>query len=383
MVEVTLRRGHIKPLWFGHPWVFRKAIFKVAGEPAGGDVVTLRDPEGKDLGHGWWHPDSAIAVRRLAGFAGDFPAFFEEKLRQAAALRSPQGTYRLLNGEGDGVPGVTIDIFGDVASITLSSLGAWHQRHALVDALETVCDLRAVVLDGGGPKKEGVPSGAHLARGEGDEVQVQWEEGGVRFAQTMPGGQKSGAYLDQRDNRDLIAALAEDAAVLDLYCYQGAFALRAAHAGAREALGVDSSAPAIEAAQGHAKRNGLGQAHFVREDVQRFLKAGPPEGRRYDIIILDPPPMARSRKHADGAAKALVATHKAALPWLKPDGLILSCSCSHHLDHGALERILNEAARAVGRPAQVLERRGAAWDHPVLLPAIEGRYLSAVLAMIR
>lgn len=393
MQRVILKAGHVKPVYLGHPWVYRGAVSKVEGALEPGDLVAVEDPRGNAMGYGWWHPESVIALRMVRHTDGreTGKAWFVERLERARALRTAcldlgrDSAYRLLNSEGDGVPGAVVDIFGDVASVGFTSLGAWRRRDALLDALEAVVPLRAaVVADVGAPVVEGVPVSPRLVLGEGDAASARFEEHRVRYSLTLPGGQKSGAYLDQAVARGRVARLGRGGRVLDLFCYHGGFALAAAKAGAESAVGVDSSAPAIGVAAGNASDNKLGgRIRFVNEDVRRFLEAATAAGDRYDVVVVDPPPMARTKASVDQALLALVGLHRAVLPLLAPDGWLLSCSCSRHLDAPLLERMLVGAARDTGRDVQVVELGGAGPDHPVLLPCVEGRYLTSLLCRVR
>jgi len=382
--KVILRRGHVKPVFLGHPWVFRKAVARLVGSPGAGDLVAVEDAESHPMGLGWWHPESAIAVRLLPGARGEPDRrWFAERFEQALAVRrqvvevAPDRAFRLVNSEGDGLPGVVVDLYGRVAVVGFSSLGAWQRREVVVAALEEVIAPEAVVLaDVGARPVEGVPSGPVVLRGAGEQVTAAFSEHGVRHTLRLPGGHKTGAYLDQAANRGRIARLAPGRRVLDLFCYHGGFGLAAARAGAAAVFGVDSSGPALRVARAAAQDNGL-EVDLSKQDVQRWLRAAAESGARFDLVVSDPPPLARLRRHADQARSKLLAIHRSLLAVLAPGGLLLTCSCSRHLDHDALERVLTEAAR--DREVRVLQRLGAGPDHPVRLPCVEGRYLSALL----
>ncbi len=390
MVTVVLKKGRVKPVFLGHPWVFQGAIGKVEGSPADGDLVAVVDPGGRPLGMGWWHGKSAISVRIVAGLDGPpVRSFWDARLTDARGLREgvvatdSGSAWRWINGAGDGLPGVSVDVFGDVAAVAFSSLGAWRRRDDLLDSLMEVGDLRAIVeVDGGAPPKEGVPSGPRIVRGPEDDetVATRFAEHGVTYSLELPGGQKTGFYLDQRDNRGAVAAIAAGKRVLDLYCYQGAFALAAAKAGARSVVGVDSSPPAIKAARSHA--GDAQSVEFVREDVVRYLKAAAERGVRFDVIVMDPPPFAKRRQHVDQALGKLSAIHSLALGVLKRRGFLLSSSCSQHIDGQSLERVIAQAARETPHRPRVLSRTGLPADHPVTPGFSEGRYLSSLLCRV-
>jgi len=390
MMRVVLKKGRVKPVFLGHPWVFQGAVGRVEGAPTDGDLVEVVDPRGTPLGLGWWHGSSAISVRMVPGLQG--PAdrrWWSERLEEAASLRrglvdtGPGAAWRWVNGAGDGLPGLSVDVFSDVAAVAFSSFGAWRRRDDILDAMMAVGDLRAIVeVAGGAPKKEGVPAGPRIVRGpvDADDVEARFSEHGVEYGLTLPGGQKTGFYLDQRDSRAWVAGVADGLRVLDLYCYQGAFALTAARAGAASAVGVDSSPPAIAAARRHAGERG--GAEFAQEDVVRYLKAAEERGARFDLIVLDPPPFAKRRQHVDQALGKLSAIHQLALAVLAPGGFLLTSSCSLHIGAESLERVVAAAARERKRRPRVVARRGLPADHVVTPGFSEGRYLSTLMCRV-
>jgi 23S rRNA (cytosine1962-C5)-methyltransferase len=395
MGRVVLRKGKVKPVWLGHPWVFRGAIAEVRGEPETGEIVVVEDAMGKTMGRGFWHRDSVIAVRVLPSDGGERidAAWVRGRVDRALRLRGEilqlpndqTNAYRLINSEGDGFPGVVADVFGDTVAVGFTSYGAWRLREDVYDAIESALSPRAVVeVDIGAHKAEGIPIGPRVVRGDlGKDGAVAYRQSGLDLSLRLPGGQKTGAYLDQRENRERIASLAKGRRVLDLHCHHGGFALTAAAAGASQAVGVDSSSPAIEVAKANATNNGLAEAvSFVMGDVHRFLKGAAEANERFDIVLVDPPPMARSRAHVEQALRAHRALHGAALEVLSKDGLLLVASCTSAIGHDPLGRALVEAARERGRAVQVIEWRGASADHPVRLPCVEGRYLSALLCRV-
>ena len=390
MVKVVLKKGRVKPVFLGHPWVFQGAVDRLEGTPADGDLVAVVDPAGRPLGMGWWHGVSAISVRIVAGLDGPpVRSFWESRLVEARALRQDvvatdsEAAWRWVNGAGDGLPGLSVDVYGDVAAVAFSSLGAWRRRDDVLDSLMAVGDLRAIVeVDGGAPPKEGIPSGPRIVRGPEDDehVRARFSEHGVDYELQLPSGQKTGFYLDQRDNRGRIASIASGKKVLDLYCYQGAFGLAAAKAGAKSVVGVDSSPPAIQAANRHGA--GARGIEFVREDVVRYLKAAAEVGAKFDVIVMDPPPFAKHRANVDQALTKLCAIHTLALGALEPGGFLLSSSCSQHIDTQSLERVIASAAQDVGRRPRVLEQTGLPPDHPVTPGFPEGRYLSTLFCRV-
>lgn len=357
-------------------------------------MVAVDDPSGKRLGHGLWHTQSAIAVRMLPGCDDGVlgPEWLKARLEAAVQLRKEHAglpdeqhsAYRLVHAEGDSLPGLLVDVFGDVLAIGYTSFGMWQRRELVLDALEATLSPRAIVeVEAGAPTIEGIPIGPRVVRGELEDPRVLYRENGLELEARLPGGQKTGAYLDQRLNRSLMAAHSHSRSVLDLYCYHAGFAINALAAGAHRAVAVDASGPAIKAAREDAIRNGVeSKLELLQEDVIRYLKSDAHMDEPFDVVILDPPPMSRSRAHREQALKAYTALHRAALPRLKAGGLLLTCSCSSAIDHIALERVLVTAAREAERTVQVLQLLGAGPDHPVRLPCVESRYLSAILCRV-
>jgi 23S rRNA (cytosine1962-C5)-methyltransferase len=383
---VQLVRGKAKPFWLGHPWIFPGAIQSISHEPAPGEWVHVVDHQQQSLGYGVFNPHSLYRVRLLTS-PYSTTSTLEETLqqhikaayhrRQLLSLPSSQTTgYRLINSEGDFLSGLTVDIFAEHAVIAPSAYWVMLQL-PLIQAIiqQQFPELTLHVRPTFSALKQ---DGWHNATSaEHTAAQTIIKENDISYHIALDASQKTGFYLDQRDNRALVQQLARGKRVLDLFCYTGGFALNAAQGGATEVIGIDSSATAIETARANATLNHL-DIEFIEDDAFVALEAQKPA----DFIILDPPKISPSRRDADRALRYQTRLHELALQKLNPGGLLLSCSCSASLPALALARSLQEAACATQQSLTVLTHTRAGLDHPVLPALIETNdYLQAVLLM--
>lgn len=392
--RVTLKRGRARPIWSGHPWVYSGAIASApwtSTTPSPpGSVVEVADEKGHLIGLGAASSTARIAVRMLTRTGslpdGGLPALLRARIAAAAGLRAAFGlpcegtdAYRLLNGEGDGLPGVVCDMLGSLASVQLTTAAAESWLPLLLEALDA--PLVQVGVPEDSARFEGIAPGERLGRGDLEE-HVPFCENGIRWTLKPGRGQKTGFYTDQRDNRRLVGELAAGRSVLDAYCYTGGFGLNAARGGAREVVGVDSSGPAVSVAAGTARANDLHErVRFHKEDTIRFLR-GVGE-RTFDLVVLDPPKLARNRAGLDDAYAKYRAINRAAIERVTPGGLLVSCSCSGLVDEEMFLRMLTDAAHAAGRALTVHTVRGPGPDHPTPVAFAEGRYLTFVLASVQ
>lgn len=369
----------------GSPWIFSNEIRmdEAAKAIAPGAVVNVRGEDGRAFGTGYFNSKSLIAVRLLAeecDVAID-AEFFVARLTRALALRGAvydKPFYRLLHAEGDGVPGLVIDRFGDTLTVQIGTAGMEKQQTAILMALDQVLKPKTVLLRADSPSRalEGLDSYVKMAKGEGHRIAV--EENGVRYIADLQEGQKTGWYYDQRDNRAFIAALAKSKSVLDAYSYTGGFGIAAAKAGAREVVCLDSSAPALALAEESARANGV-SVQAVKADVFEELARLKAAGETFDIVLTDPPPFVKSRKDLEPGAKAYRKLARMAAEVTAPGGFLLIASCSHNIPP---ERFAAECAQGLlrtGRRAALIRQAGAGVDHPVhpLLP--ESAYLKALV----
>jgi len=390
---VVVKQGKAKPLWRGHPWVFRDSIARVAGDPAPGDMVSVEDEGGRFIGGGFFSPDSALAVRIFTREEGEEAGaeLFRARIRAALHLRDetlglPVSTdaYRLVFSEGDRLPGLVVDHFAGHLVVQFSTIGMHRRRELILDALEEVVAPRTIheQPDRKACELEGIDAEPRLLRGEPPEEPPSILENGVCFRIGLGGGQKTGFFTDQRDNRQLLGRFVRDRTVLDLHTYTGGFALYAAMNGAYEVLGIDSSGPALALAAENAMLNNGRQLRFERADATDALNRMHREGRSFDVVICDPPRLAQDRQGVARALRKYRDLHLRALRVVKAGGLLAVCSCSGAVGEAEFERTLREAAHDVKRDLQVLYRGGQAPDHPVAGTCPEGRYLKFLLACV-
>lgn len=384
--RVFLKPGRDKTVLGGNPWIFSQAIERT--EPttlASGEPVAVLGASGAALGFGYYNPSTTIAVRMLAfGEAVDPGALVHRRLKGALALRRRIGgadtdCMRLVNGDGDGLSGIVVDRYADVLVVQLLTAGADRMRDELVRLLVALLKPRAIVERSQGAVRvaEGLKPRTGLLFGE-EPNEVLVLENGMRLAVEPLAGQKTGYFLDQRENRRRFGAMARGARVLDLYCYAGGFSLAALGAGAREVVGVDTSARALSWARRNLELNGYGGApvKLLRARASDYLAAA---RERFDLIVLDPPPLARSLRDAARAADLYVELNASALLALEPGGYLMTYSCSAHFRGEDFVRAVRTAQAKAGRPMRLLARLGAAADHPVLLGHVEGEYLTGLL----
>jgi 23S rRNA (cytosine1962-C5)-methyltransferase len=392
MPLVTIRPGHVQPVHFGHPWVFQQAVLSVEGGALPGDDVRVVDPQGNLLGHGLYSPRSAIAVRLYT--REDRPvdaALLRARIERAAARRRDLGlpgpatsAYRLVHGEGDELPGLIVDVLGDVVAVQLNTVGIKRREGVVFDELERLLRPRAI-LDRTSPgvgKLEGFEPGSGIARGDDKLDALRFEERGVAYEIPLEVGQKTGFYVDQRELRARVGELAAGKRVLDAYAFVGSFGLAAARGGAAHVISVDESAIAMETAAILARSNGLAdRIEQRRQDALGAMEDVSREGG-VDLVVCDPPKLAPSRAARRDALGAYRKVARSACRATKPGGLLVFCSCSGAVGHDDLVRALAMGARDVRMNAFVLERHVQAPDHPVPAAFPEGLYLKSVIARI-
>jgi 23S rRNA (cytosine1962-C5)-methyltransferase len=390
--RVVLRPRRARPFYGRHPWVYAGAVADVTGDPADGDVVDLFSHAGNFVARGLYNSRSKLRVR-LYGWSEETPldeAFFGARLDAAIRLRGllgldgPGQACRLVFSEGDGLSGLTVDRFGPWLVVQFTALAMAQRRELFADLLQERLAPRGIYLrterDIG--RLEGLELQDGPLRGEVPAEPVVIEEDGLRFLVNLKEGQKTGFYLDQRDNRRAVARLVKGRRVLDAFCYTGGFGLHAARAGATEVVGVDVSEPALALARANAEMNGLGNVTFVRDDVFARLDALVEAGERFGLIVLDPPKFARARHAVEEALRGYRRLQTQALRLLEPDGLLVVCCCSGRIDMAMLEDLLAQLAAQERREIQILERRGQAPDHPVAVTCPESSYLKCLICRV-
>ncbi len=390
--RVVLKPRHARPFYGRHPWVYAGAVAAVEGQPADGDVVDLVAHGGEFVARGLFNSQSKIRVRLYTwDSAVELDrAFFTGKLRDAIRLRGllgldgPGRACRLVFSEGDGLSGCTVDRYDRWLVLQFTALGLARRRDMLVEVLAELVRPAGIYLrtERGIGKLEGLELHDGPLWGETPEGPVVVEENGVQFLVNLSEGQKTGFYLDQRDNRQAVAGLAAGRRVLDAFCCTGAFGLHAARAGARAVLGVDQSAPALELARANARRNHLDNVEFVQDDVFDRLDELARGGERFGVVVLDPPKFARARHAVEEALRAYRRLQLRALRLLEPDGFLVTCCCSGLITADMLEDVLARVAAEARREVRLLAVRGAAPDHPVSVACLESKYLHCLIAHV-
>jgi len=382
----VLHPGRDARIRAGHRWVYRNEIARLDGAPVDGDAVEVHAAGGRVLGIGLLNTRSAIAVRLLAS-PGEVPdeEFFRERLARAIAVRrrlvADTTACRLVFGESDGLPGLVVDRYRDVLVLQTLTLGMDRRKDMVARLLHELLAPRGIFArnDPAVRRLEGLPRETGWLTGAG-ATEVMIEEDGVRFVVDVARGQKTGFFLDQRENRRHAAALASGGTVLDVFSYTGAWALHALARGATGAVGIEASADAVDMAGRNAALNDAGDRYRPRVgnafDELRRLSAEP---SRWDLVVLDPPAFVKTR----GALAAGLAGYKEinlrALKLVAPGGWLVTCSCSFHVDEAALRETVWEASRDARRYIRLVESRSQARDHPVHPAMPETRYLKCLV----
>jgi 23S rRNA (cytosine1962-C5)-methyltransferase len=394
MSAVYLKRGRARPFYFGHPWVFSGSVARVEGAPADGDLVDVLDDIGSFVAKGFYNGRSQIRARLITWNPDEAAdaTLFERRLRLAVALREellrlPGQTdaYRLVYSEADGLPGLIVDRYGDWLVLQILSMGLARRKEMIVEAIGRVCPGKAIFerSDSDVAEKEGIePRVGPLAGPEPPEL-VAVTMHGIRLNADLRRGQKTGLFLDHRENYQAIVPYAAGRRVLDCFCYTGGFAIFAKALGkAAEVTAVELSESALALARQNAELNGAGDIEFCQGNAFGELRRLRAEERRFDLVILDPPKFARSAPDVEKALRGYKDINLVAMQCLESGGILVTCSCSQHVDEATFEAVLNEAANDVGREVQVLERRGQAADHPVSVSCPESRYLKCLLCRV-
>jgi 23S rRNA (cytosine1962-C5)-methyltransferase len=390
--QVILKPRKARPFYGRHPWVLDTAIARVDGSPQDGDVVDLLSESGKFVARGVFNGQSRIRVR-LYSWANEEAlgtAFWSRRLETAIGLRKqlgltdPEGAARLVFSEADGLSGLIVDRYARWLSVQMTGLGMARRLDELVGALVESLDPRGIFVrtEKGVGHAEGIDLRDSLVWGEAPGGPVFIVENSLRYGVDLAEGQKTGFYLDQRDNRRAAATYFHGRRVLDMFCYSGGFSLNAAvHGHAREVLGCDSSQKAVALARANAELN---HAHNVRFEVFDGFKAleNLASGPRFGGVVLDPPKFARNRASVDEAMRAYHRLNRLAVDVLEPGGILVTCSCSGHVSREDFTYMLVGVAQQTGREIQVLEIRGAAPDHPVSVTCLESEYLKCFICRV-
>ncbi len=387
-----VRKNEDRRLRQGHPWVFSNEIDTkktplAAFEP--GQPVSIVDYQGKAIGTGYVNPNSLIAARIVSRDPKHpfSPSLIVHKLKVALSLRQrlyAEPYYRWVFGEGDGLPGLVIDRFDDVAVVQITTAGMEAIVGAILEAVDKVIHPKVIYLRNDSPMRtlEGLELSTEVAKGELPDV-IEIPEEGVRFSVPLKGGQKTGWFYDQRDNRNNLQRYVKDARVLDVFSYVGGWGIRAAKAGAKSVTCIDQSATAIDFVRQNAQLNGVADSvETIEADAFEALKDLREQRERFDTIIVDPPAFIKRKKDAKKGIEAYRRINQMAMQVLGKDGFLISCSCSHHLRDGMLEQQLNLASRHVDRTLQIIARGAQSSDHPIIPAIPETQYLRAIYSRV-
>ena len=386
--QIIIRKNEEHRILAGHQWVFSNEIKAINGNPEAGDVVELLRHDEKFLGVGFYNPHSLIAFRLLSREATNITfEFFESRIAQALRLRQRlypgAESFRLVHGEADFLPGLVIDKYNEFLSLQTLAVGMDRRLTLICDVLESMFRPKAIVERNESPLRalENLPLKKGVLRGTIGQTIIS--ENGMKFKVALLEGQKTGFFLDQRENRKATQRYAMHGSVLDCFCNEGGFAIYAARAGASRVLAIDSSESAIANAKVNGSINEAADIKFEVADVFARLPELDQQGERFDAIILDPPSFSRNKKTVATALKGYKEINTGALRLINPGGTLLTASCSHHITAESFLESVEAGARTAHRSLQLLEMRGAAADHPTLPAMPETGYLKfAIFAVL-
>lgn len=391
--RVFLQAKKARPFFGRHPWVFHGAVGKVEGNPAPGDLVAVHTFEKEFIAWGLYNPASNIRVR-LYSWEKDRPVDEElivERIERAIRFRQetlglvePNAAYRLVYSESDALSGLIIDRFADVFVVQFTSRAMARYESTIIRTLRERFSPRGIYrrTEKGIGEIEDLQVDDALLEGDVPDEPIAIRENGLTFFVDVKTGQKTGAYLDQRENRAAVARLANGRSVLDVFCHGGGFGLTALKLGqATSMIGVDSSAAALSTAQRNAEFNGL-SAEFIQEGAATALDRLRKEKRSFGMVVCDPPKFARTAGAVGAALKGYENLNRQAIDLLEPGGILVTCSCSGHVSSEQFREVVASAAQRVGRQPRLIEERGQAADHPVSLFCLETGYLKCLVVHV-
>ena len=385
---VTLARAN-EIAGTGHLWIYAGFVHAVRGQPVTGDLVDVVMPSGRFYARGLYNPASKIRVRILTFQEEPItPAFWRERIAQAVRLRtriaSETTAYRLIYGEADRLPGLIVDRYDDVLVMQTLSSGMDRRKEMLADLLCEATTSARVYLRNDAKSRllEGLSPVTGFLRGDGGTT-IEVREGAARFLVDIARGQKTGWFCDQRENRLAAARLTAGKQVLEVFCHTGAFGIQAALAGASHVEGLDVSEEALILAREHARLNGVQERCSYRAaDAFEELRRLEQTGRQFDVVLLDPPAFARSKQAVPRALSGYKDINLLGIRLTKPEGIVVTSSCSHHVSDADLWKAVGRAAQDAKRSVRLLEQRGQASDHPILATMPETRYLKCLIMQV-
>jgi 23S rRNA (cytosine1962-C5)-methyltransferase len=418
MKAIHLKPGREKSVLRKHPWIFSGAIASVEGRPKPGETVDILDASGARLGRGAYSPESQITVRAWTFDPEEeiSPEFFRGRFERALgsrgltagekgralersrsvewsrggeatwAVEETRAAGRLVNAESDGLPGIIVDRYSEFLVVQLLTAGAEYWKGAIIDQLSRLIPATGVYerSDVDVREKEGLPLFAGTLSGQEPPDLVEIGEGPCRFLVDIKHGHKTGFYLDQRDNRAIFAGYARGAEILNCFSYTGGFGIAALKAGAAKVTNVDSSATALELARRNVELNGLdaSSVEYAEGDAFTILRRYRGEGRRFDLVVLDPPKFAESQSQLMRASRGYKDINLLAFKLMKPGGMLFTFSCSGLVSPELFQKIVADAALDAGRDAQIVRRLAQASDHPIALGFPEGGYLKGLVCRV-
>lgn len=394
MVEVILKKGKEKAALQRHPWIFSGALDRVKGSPANGEVVRVLAADKEFLAYGYFNEKSRVAVRMLEWDETKTidREWYQHKIRTAIASRAhvlrngDTNTCRLVFSEADFLPGLIVDRYADFLSLQILSAGIENAKEDIINILREELQPTGIFdkSDATARTHEDLEVANGLLWGENPPEFLEVKENGILYHINIAGGQKSGFYCDQRDNRQILAAYTSGKTVLDCFSYSGGFSLNSLKAGATHVTSVDSSALALETLQQNIDLNGFDKAQstVVQSDVNKQLRALKEEGKKFDVIVLDPPKYAPSRSALDRAARAYKDLNRLGMGLLESGGLLATFSCSGAVDIETFKQIIAWAALDAGKEIQIVKQFSQPEDHPVRISFPEGEYLKGLLLRV-
>jgi 23S rRNA (cytosine1962-C5)-methyltransferase len=389
LLRIILKKGRDVPILRGHPWVFSGAIQAIEGDSENPGVADIFDSEKQWVARGVLSPQSQIRVRVLTWQKEEIDrSFFSRRILQAlsfreSALSGVTNAYRIVNGEGDFLPGLIVDRYNDFLVCQFFTAGMDYFKPLIIDSLLGLLTVKGIFekSEGRVREEEGIEPSVGVLAGEPPPETISIEEHGLKFVVDIRRGQKTGFFLDQRDNRVLLSTIARDKNILNCFAYSGAFSVYALAGGAKEIVSLDSSRPALELAERNLALNGfeIGGSELLKGNAFAYLKEC---DTAFDIIVLDPPSLARKRGDVEAATGGYKFLNLHALRHVRSGGFVLTFSCSQHLSIDLFQKVVFGAAVDAGRKVTVLKRLGQPIDHPVSLHHPEGEYLKGLVLRV-
>jgi len=384
MNRIILKKGRDKALLRGHPWIFSGALAQMPSISPG-QVLPIYSAEGQFLAQGYFNPGNSLVGRILSFEEGEIHGLLRKKLAQAVSMRKSlfnahTNAYRLINGEGDGIPGLIVDYYNGYLGLQIHTRGIDNLKSFFVEELVKLIQPKGIYEKSHSPSRqeEGLQPAEGLLFGQVPET-IEILENGLKFAVSLPSGQKTGFFLDQRSMRSQIGELAKGRKVLNCFAYSGGFSIYALKGGATSVTSVDSCGKACHLAQENTLLNNLQTHSIVQSDVFEFLDKPDFD---WDLVILDPPAFAKKKGNLDHALKGYQKLNEKVLRKLPPNSILLTCSCSHFVDETLFQLAIFTASRKAGRFVQIIGGHRQAPDHPIAITHPEGSYLKSLLLFV-